>query len=160
LVLWLVPERPQDVGTSRYGEAVDQRRPLEGRASPWLAFQVLMRAARVSTFWLLFGSFFVCGLTTNGLVGTHLIAFCADHGVASGGAAVFWGVVVFLARMATPASGCLTDRYPRQRLLFVYSGLRGLALLALPYLDFTPASLGAFAVLYGLDWIATVPPTV
>ncbi|WP_163769841.1 MFS transporter, partial [Proteus mirabilis] len=110
-------------------------------------------------FWLLFGTFFVCGLTTNGLVGTHMIAFCGDHGIAPVQAAGLLSLMGLFDLIGTTASGWLTDRYDPRKLLFVYYGLRGLSLLALPFLDFSASSLLIFAIFYGLDWIATVPPT-
>jgi MFS family permease len=162
LVAWLVPEHPRDAGTVRFGEAAGGAppAPLKQAATPSLAFTALFRAARVPMFWLLFGTFFVCGLTTNGLVGTHMIAFCGDHGIAPVAAAGLLSMMGFFDLVGTTASGWLTDRYDPRRLLFVYYALRGLSLIALPFLDFGPASLTAFAVFYGLDWIATVPPTV
>jgi MFS family permease len=162
LVALLVPEHPRDAGTGRFGEAAQSAppAPLKQAATPALAFTALFRAARVPMFWLLFGTFFVCGLTTNGLIGTHMIAFCGDHGIAPVAAAGLLSMMGFFDLVGTTASGWLTDRYDPRRLLFVYYGLRGLSLLARPFLDFGPTSLTLFAVFYGLDWIATVPPTV
>jgi MFS family permease len=162
LVAFLVPERPEDRATRRFGEAADTppALPLKQAATPWLAIEALVRAAKTPVFWLLAGTFFVCGLTTNGLVGTHMIAFCGDHGIAPVAAAGLLSMMGFFDLIGTTASGWLTDRYDPRRLLAVYYGLRGLSLLALPFIDFGPASLTIFAVFYGLDWIATVPPTV
>lgn len=162
-IVWLLmPERPQDVGVRRFGEddATPPPAPLKQAATIGLAFTALFRAARTPIFWLLFGTFFVCGLTTNGLVGTHLIAFCGDHGIAPVAAAGLLSMMGFFDLIGTTASGWLTDRYDPRRLLFVYYAFRGLSLIALPFLDFGPASLAIFAIFYGLDWIATVPPTV
>lgn len=162
LVFLFVPEHPQDVGVRRFGETGDSAPPppLKQAATASLAFTALFRAARSPMFWLLFGTFFVCGLTTNGLVGTHMIAFCGDHGIAPVAAAGLLSLMGLFDLIGTTASGWLTDRYDPRKLLFVYYGLRGLSLLALPFLDFGPGSLFLFAVFYGLDWIATVPPTV
>ncbi|MES2058706.1 MAG: MFS transporter [Pseudomonadota bacterium] len=162
LVAWIVPERPRDVGTRRFGETDESEPPppLKQAASPMLAFAALFRAAKQPVFWLLFGTFFVCGLTTNGLIGTHMIAFCGDHGIAPIAAAGLLSMMGLFDLVGTTASGWLTDRYDPRKLLFVYYGLRGLSLLALPFLDFSPASLTIFAIFFGLDWIATVPPTV
>ncbi len=162
LVLLLVPEHPGDVGIGRFGENAKSAPPppLKQAASPGLAFTALFRAAHVPMFWLLFGTFFVCGLTTNGLVGTHMIAFCGDHGITPVAAAGLLSMMGFFDLFGTTASGWLTDRYDPRKLLFVYYGLRGLSLLALPFIDFGPASLTVFAIFYGLDWIATVPPTM
>jgi MFS family permease len=154
-------ERPQDRGLGRYGEpdGTPAPPPLRGNRA-LLALQVLGRVSKVPTFWLLFSAFFICGLTTNGLVGTHLIAFCGDHGIPPAQAAGLLSVMGLFDLVGTTASGWLTDRYDSRLLLFVYYGLRGLSLIALPFLDFGALSLAAFAVFYGLDWIATVPPTV
>jgi predicted MFS family arabinose efflux permease len=161
LVALLVPERPADVGATRFGEAPDAPPPPPRQAvQPALAFTVLARVSRSPTFWLLFGTFFVCGLTTNGLVGTHLIAYCGDHGIAPVAAAGLLSMMGLFDLVGTTASGWLTDRYDPRRLLFMYYALRGLSLLALPFIAFDQTSLAVFAVFYGLDWIATVPPTV
>lgn len=162
LVLVFMPEHPRDVGARRFGEDHDlpPAAPIAARASLVFAFGVLGRATRVPTFWLLFGTFFVCGLTTNGLVGTHLIAYCGDHGIAPVAAAGLLSTMGLFDLLGTTASGWLTDRYDPRRLLVAYYGLRGASLIVLPFCNFGPASLGLFAVFYGLDWIATVPPTL
>jgi len=161
-VLLFMPEHPQELGVRRFGEtdASAPPPPMKQAATPALAFTALFRASKSMTFWLLFGTFFVCGLTTNGLVGTHLIAFCGDHGIAPVQAAGLLSLMGLFDLIGTTASGWLTDRYDPRKLLFVYYGLRGLSLLALPFLDFSASSLLLFAIFYGLDWIATVPPTV
>ena len=105
-------------------------------------------------------TFFICGFTTNGLVGTHLIAFCSDHGIVEVQAASLLALMGFFDLFGTTFSGWLTDRFDPRKLLFFYYGLRGLALIYLPYSDFSLVGLSVFAVFYGLDWLATVPPTV
>ncbi|MBN8841349.1 MAG: MFS transporter [Sphingomonadales bacterium] len=162
IVALLVPERPGDIGTARFGEAPGSAppAPLKQAGTAGLALSVLLRAGRKPVFWLLFGTFFVCGLTTNGLVGTHMIAFCGDHGIAPVAAAGLLSMMGLFDLVGTTASGWLTDRYDPRKLLAVYYGLRGLSLVALPFLSFDTMSLTIFAVFYGLDWIATVPPTV
>jgi MFS family permease len=160
LVALLIPEHPTDIGTGRFGEDPDLVPAPKPAASPTIVFTALARAARTSTFWILFSTFFVCGLTTNGLVGTHLIAFCGDHGIPPVAGAGLLSLMGVFDLIGTTASGWLTDRYDSRRLLVIYYGLRGLSLIVLPFLDFSPASLMVFAVFYGLDWIATVPPTL
>jgi len=123
-------------------------------------FGALARAARTRTFWFLFATFFVCGFTTNGLVGTHLIALCGDHGMVEVQAAGLLALMGIFDLVGTTASGWLTDRYDPRKLLFVYYALRGLSLIYLPYSDFSFFSLSIFAIFFGLDWIATVPPTL
>lgn len=161
LVALLVPERPEAKGHTRYGETeAAPPPPLKQAATPWLAIEALQRAAVKPVFWVLAGTFFVCGLTTNGLVGTHLIAFCGDHGIAPVAAAGLLSLMGFFDLIGTTASGWLTDRYDPRRLLAIYYGFRGLSLIALPFIEFDTVSLTIFAIFYGLDWIATVPPTV
>lgn len=162
-VVWfLLPERPETIGQKPYGAGEDYVTPPPMAAGGALkvAFGALFRAARTRTFWLLFAGFFVCGLTTNGLIGVHMIAMCADQGLPETRAATLLAVMGLFDLVGTTLSGWLTDRYDPRKLLFVYYGLRGLSLIALPYTDFSIVALGIFAVFYGLDWIATVPPTV
>ncbi|HET6971266.1 MAG TPA: MFS transporter [Phenylobacterium sp.] len=162
LVFFLLPERPSDIGQPPYGATAVEPAPAAGRPldAVALAFAVLGRAARTSRFWLLFATFFVCGLTTNGLVGTHLISFCGDRGLALVQAGSLLAAMGAFDIIGTTGSGWLTDRYDPRKLLFVYYGLRGLSLMALPFLTFDVFNLSIFAVFYGLDWLATVPPTV
>jgi sugar phosphate permease len=120
---------------------------------------VMRRAVRTSDFWFLAGTFFVCGATSNGLVGQHFIPHAVDHGftaVAASGALAVMGVFNFIG---TIGSGWLTDRLDPRKLLLVYYGFRGVSLLFLPFVHDT-MTIAAFAVLFGLDYIATVPPTV
>lgn len=162
-LMWLmIPERPSDVGLKPFGAPDDYETPAPINAGNALAyaFGALGRAARTRTFWLLFLGFFICGLTTNGLVGVHMIAFCGDRGLPEVKAAGLLALMGLFDLLGTTASGWLTDRYDSRKLLFVYYVLRGLSLIYLPFSDFSVISLSAFAVFYGLDWIATVPPTV
>ncbi|HYB42236.1 MAG TPA: MFS transporter, partial [Candidatus Methylomirabilis sp.] len=116
---------------------------------------------RSRDFWLLAGSFFICGLSTNGLIGTHLIPASMEHGIPEVTAAGLLAAMGVFDLVGTTVSGWLSDRWDNRRLLCWYYGLRGLSLLFLPYaLDSRFLGLAAFAVFYGLDWIATVPPTV
>ncbi len=162
LVWWLVPDRPASVGLAPYGSPADQVEPAPAPRAGLVAntFGTLGRAARTRTFWFLFATFFVCGFTTNGLVGTHLIALCGDHGIPEVKAAGLLALMGIFDLLGTTASGWLTDRYDARKLLFMYYGLRGLSLIYLPYSDFSFYSLSLFAVFFGLDWIATVPPTL
>ena len=160
LVWLLMPESPAAIGAARYGEARDTPPPAAPPGGATLAIGALVDGARSPMFWLLFGTFFICGLTTNGLVGTHLIAYCGDNGIAPVAAAGLLSLMGLFDLIGTTASGWLTDRYDPRRLLFIYYGLRGLSLIALPALDFAPGGLLLFAIFYGLDWIATVPPTL
>lgn len=125
------------------------------------ALRALTDGVRVRDFWLLAGSFFVCGASTNGLIGTHLIPASMEHGIPEVTAAGVLATIGVFDLVGTVCSGWLTDRWDSRYLLCWYYGLRGLSLLYLPYaLGTSFASMAAFAVFYGLDWVATVPPTV
>ncbi|WP_258127809.1 MFS transporter [Achromobacter anxifer] len=162
LAWWLVPDRPSSVGLVPFGsDPHAPPAPAAPRTGLLAAtFGALARASRTRTFWFLFATFFVCGFTTNGLVGTHLIALCGDHGMPEVQAAGLLALMGVFDLFGTTASGWLTDRYDPRKLLFVYYGLRGLSLIYLPYSDFSFYSLSIFAIFFGLDWIATVPPTL
>jgi len=161
LVMLLMPERPQDIGLTRYGESsATAPRTQHQAASIWVAISSLRRASAFPMFWLLFGTFLICGLTTNGLVGTHLIAYCGDRGIAPVQAAGLLSLMGLFDLFGTSASGWLSDRYDPRKLLIVYYGLRGLSLIALPFIDLNTTNLTLFALVYGLDWVATVPPTL
>ena len=123
-------------------------------------FSVLRDAAKTRVFWILFGTFFICGASTNGLVQTHLIPMCVDFGIPPQTSANLLAAMGIFDFIGTIASGWLSDRYDNRWLLFWYYGLRGLSLLFLPFTGFSFYGLSLFAVFYGLDWIATVPPTV
>ena len=116
---------------------------------------------RLRDFWLIAGGYFVCGATTNGLIGTHLIPACVDHGLSEvGGAGVLAATGVF-ALVGGTISGWLSDRWDHRILLFAYYGFRGLSLLYLPFaFDISAYGLWMFSMVYGLDWIASGPPTV
>jgi len=161
LVWFLLPERPESIGQKPFGAPDDYAAPQAAAGGALsVAFGALFRAAKTRTFWLLFGGFFVCGLTTNGLVGVHMIAMCADQGLPETRAATLLAVMGLFDLVGTTLSGWLTDRYDPRKLLFIYYAFRGLSLMVLPFTDFSIVALGIFAVFYGLDWIATVPPTV
>ncbi|HWA25226.1 MAG TPA: MFS transporter [Lacunisphaera sp.] len=170
VVWWLMRDDPCEVGLRPYGEAEsNESSPAAGdslrgtgKANPARhAVDVLYEAAGVRDFWLLAGSFFVCGASTNGLIGTHLIPAAFDCGIPEVRAAGLLAAMGIFDLIGTTASGWLSDRFNCRHLLFVYYGLRGLSLVLLPRALLGPAAgLGAFALFYGLDWVATVPPTV
>jgi predicted MFS family arabinose efflux permease len=161
VVFFLLPERPSDIGEVPFG--ADPDHPPEERSvgNPIrTAFAALGEGIVNRDFWLLSGTFFVCGFTTNGLIGTHMIALCSDHGLAATAAGGLLAIMGLFDLVGTTASGWLTDRVEPRKLLFAYYGLRGLSLIYLPFANFTFFGLSLFAVFYGLDWIATVPPTL
>ena len=161
LVVVFLRDRPEDVGLLPYGATDDYVPPAPVSNPVRVAFQGLSDAWRSGAFWLLVGSFWVCGLSTNGLVQTHFIAAAEDHGIVATSAASLLALVGIFDVVGTLGSGWLTDRYDPRRLLVVYYGLRGLSLLVLhPALEARGFGLAGFMVFYGLDWVATVPPTV
>jgi len=161
LVLIFARNRPADLGLRPYG-ATGAEPPAPPRRNPIAAaFGTLRMAVRSRDFWLLASTFFICGATTNGLIGTHLIPAAHDHGMSEVTAANLLALIGIFDIIGTTASGWLTDRFDPRRLLFLYYGLRGLSLMALPWAFGSPRfGLIAFIVFYGLDWVATVPPTV
>jgi len=156
---WLLPESPADVGLAPYGATMEAgAAPLQGNPFA-VAMAALFRASRSMDFWLLTLSFGICGLSTNGLINTHLIAYCVDHGIAEvSGASILAAIGVF-SLIGSTASGWCCDRYNPRVLLFWYYGLRGLSLVLMPFTSFDAVSLSMFSVFYGLDWVATGPPT-
>ncbi|WP_233491658.1 MFS transporter [Blastococcus sp. TBT05-19] len=162
LVAWLLRDRPRDLGVTPYGgTAADDVEPVRAGAAR-TALRGLAEAARRRPFWLLAGGFFICGLSTNGLVQPHFIPAAHDHGMPVTTAAGLLAVVGIFDIAGTVLSGWLTDRVDPRVLLLAYYGLRGFSLFLLPPL-FGPdlhVSMIAFIVFYGLDWVATVPPTL
>ncbi|MFI6449071.1 MFS transporter [Kitasatospora sp. NPDC050543] len=162
-VLALMRERPADLGLLPYG-ATEQEPPAPATDGSALlrSLRVLREASRSTAFWLLAGSFAICGATTAGLVGTHFIPAAHDHGMPVTTAASLLAMVGVFDVAGTIASGWFTDRFDSRKLLVTYYALRGISLLFLPQLfagSLKPPIL-AFVIFYGLDWVATVPPTV
>lgn len=157
-------DHPADLGLLPYGETpVPGIRPVRAAATAnpvQAALAAVAGAARTRVFWILFGSFFICGLSTNGLMQTHFIPLCHDFGMGELEAASVLAMMGAFDFIGTILSGWLSDRYDNRWLLFWYYGLRGLSLMALPYSTFSIYGLSLFAMFYGLDWIATTPPTV
>jgi MFS family permease len=155
----LLPERPETLGLRSYGETGPVTPPKPAGANPLVtAVTVLARGVKSGDFWIFFVTFFICGASANGLVGTHLVSFCFDNGIPEVRAAWLLAAMGAFNIVGTTTSGWLSDRYDNRVLLMCYFGFRGLSLLYLPYSHFDFATLSVFAVFYGLDWIATVPP--
>jgi len=152
---------PADIGLPPYGEQRVQP-PVLGSAENAisLTFSVLREAAPTRVFWILAGTFFICGLSTTGVVNQHFIPFCADNGVTAVVAASFLAMMGVFNFVGTICSGWLSDRFDNRVLLAWYYGLRGLSLIWLPFSNFDVISLSMFAIFFGLDYVATVPPTV
>lgn len=177
LVLKFLKNSPADVGVLPYGAEAEPGSPPAvgtpasgipaagagepGRNAAVRALQVLKRASKVRTFWALVAGFAICGATTNGLIGTHFIPSAHDHGMSQTTAAGLLAVVGIFDIVGTIASGWLTDRFNPRILLAVYYQFRGIGLLVLPLLlsATVQPSMIVFVVIYGLDWVATVPPT-
>ncbi len=158
----LMRDRPSEIGLRPFGDKTEIPEVRQSRGNPITStLQALEVGMRSRDFWLLSGSFFICGASTNGLIGTHLIPACVDHGIPEVKAAGLLAVMGMFDFVGTTASGWLSDRWNNRYLLCWYYGLRGLSLIFLPF-SFDPDfyGLSIFAVFYGLDWIATVPPTV
>jgi MFS family permease len=162
-VLMLMRDRPSDVGLRPFGDQGTEPLPAPPPSNAPImaaALGTLREAAKTRTFWILFATFFICGASTNGLVQVHLIPMCLDFGIPQVQAASLLAAMGVFDFFGTIFSGWLSDRYDNRWLLFWYYGLRGLSLLMLPFTDFSFYGLSLFAMFYGLDWIATVPPTV
>jgi MFS family permease len=164
VVLVFMQDHPADVGLAPYGAkdgaVVAPAPPATLSAMLASPISVLLEAAQTRVFWVLFGTFFICGASTNGLVQTHFISLCGDFGMAATAAAGMLAIIGIFDIAGTIGSGWLSDRFDSRTLLFWYYGLRGLSLVYLPFTSFSFYELSIFAVFYGLDWVATVPPTL
>lgn len=166
VVAIVMRDRPSDVGLAPYGADAMPEVETNTSQSGWRAaagaLTVLREAARTRAFWLLAITFAICGWTTNGIISSHFVPAMHDHGVTAATAASLLVIVGIFDIVGTVGSGWLTDRFDPRVLLGIYYGLRGVALIALPILigpDIQPPLL-LVMVLFGLDWVATVPPTV
>ena len=162
-VLLVMRDRPSDVGLRPFGDQGKEPLPAPPPSNAPIAaaaLSALTDAAGTRVFWILFATFFICGASTNGLIQVHLIPMCLDFGIPQVQAASLLAAMGVFDFFGTIVSGWLSDRYDNRWLLFWYYGLRGLSLLMLPFTDFSFYGLSLFAMFYGLDWIATVPPTV
>jgi MFS family permease len=163
-VLMIMRDRPSDLGLRPFGDD-EGTEPLPApppNNAPIMAAALgtLRDASKSRAFWILFATFFICGASTNGLIQVHLIPMCLDFGIPQVQAASLLAAMGIFDFFGTIVSGWLSDRYDNRYLLFWYYGLRGLSLLFLPFTNFSFYGLSLFAMFYGLDWIATVPPTV
>ena len=161
LVALILRDRPSDVGLMPYGETGEPKPAVAPKGNPiMMAFTALGEAVHYKDFWLLAGTYFVCGASTNGLIGTHLIPACIDHGFTEVTGAALLATMGVFNFVGTTSSGWLADKFDNRWLLFTYYALRGLSLIYLPFsfVDFYTMTL--FAMFYGLDWFATVSPTV
>jgi MFS family permease len=164
MIALLMRNRPADMGLVPYGSPLGTeisipKPPAENPIV--MSLKALRVAVGSKNFWLLCFGFFVCGLSTNGLIGTHLIAACGDHGIAEVTAAGLLAMMGAFDLFGTVASGWLSDKYDNRYLLCIYYILRGLSLVYLPIaLGMDLLSISLFAAFYGLDWFASLPPTI
>ena len=168
-VLLFMRDDPASLGLKPYGEGTNESPAAQQSPAPEPGTaladaegregSVVLRAFRSPVFWLLSGSFFICGATSNGIIGVHFVPHSIDHGIPEVTAASVLALMGAMNFVGTIASGWLTDRFDPRKLLAVYYSGRGLSLLLLPFVtDF--GGLAVFAIFFGLDYIATVPPTV
>jgi predicted MFS family arabinose efflux permease len=160
IVAIVVRDRPQAMGLQPYGATEPVEVPPRSEHPFRPAIDGLLIGVRSRTFWLLSATFFICGLSTNGLIGTHLIPAAVDHHLSEVTGASLLALMGVFDVIGTTSSGWLTDRLDPRHLLAWYYALRGLAVISLPWAFGSGYALVAFAVFYGLDWVATVPPTV
>lgn len=163
VLLWIFMKNdPADVGVLPLGAEKSNKKQAKNINPVKAAFDGLKLGAKSKVFWLLAGSFFVCGFSTSGLIGTHFISLCIDYGYKEVTAASILAFMGIFNIIGTTLSGYISDRLDNRWLLFWYYGLRGLSLLILPFALSTNSIiyLSAFAIFYGMDWIATVPPTI
>jgi predicted MFS family arabinose efflux permease len=162
-IYFFLKEKPELLGMAPYGAPDNWQPPAPNELSAGrIAIDTLRVSSKSKNFWILFGTFLVCGLSTNGLIGTHFIPAAHDHGMAETVAAGLLALIGVFDVIGTLFSGYLTDRMDPRKLLFFYYGLRGLSLFLLPSILFStlqPSTL-VFIIFYGLDWVATVPPTL
>ncbi|MEH7255555.1 MFS transporter [Neobacillus niacini] len=164
IIFLFMKNTPKDAGILPYGLEQEIQKSTKGqKENPIvIAFKGLFQAVKVKEFWLLAGSFFICGLSTNGLIGTHFVSYCISFGIPLVTAASFLSFMGIFNLVGTTLSGWLSDRFDNRWLLFWYYGFRGASLVFLPFAlnEGSIPMLMIFTVFYGLDWIATVPPTI
>ncbi len=164
MIAMFIKNKPQDIGLTPYGhDEIIEEPQVQPKKNPIsMAFLGLAEAVKVKAFWLLAGSFFICGLSTSGLIGTHFVSYCISFGVPLVTAASLLSFMGVFNLLGTTVSGWLSDRFDNRWLLFWYYLLRGASLLLLPYAlaQGSFVLLTIFSIFYGLDWIATVPPTI
>lgn len=161
VVAYFMRDQPADVGLAPYGESGAPKPLPAAQGNPIRnAFVTLREVAQTRDFWLLAGTFFICGASTNGLIGTHLIPACLDNGISAVTGAGLLAAMGIFNLIGTTGSGWLSDRFDNRILLAIYYALRGISLIYLPFSFASLYGLSLFTVFYGLDWFATVAPTV
>ncbi len=160
LFVFFCRDRPADLGLPPLGEDRVVPAPPAPTGNVFtVSFEALRLAAGSLTFWVLAFTFFVCGVSSVGLT-PHFVTLCGDFGISPMVSTGMLGAIGVFDMIGTIGSGWLADRYDNRWLLFWYYLLRGVALIWLPFSGFTLIGLSFFAIFYGLDFIATVPPSV
>lgn len=164
IIAFFMKSSPKDIGIEPYGneEGIQEEEEKSNNNPITMAFNGLFLAVKAKEFWLLAGSFFICGLSTSGLIGTHFVSYCLSYGIPLVTAASLLSFMGIFDLVGTTLSGWLSDRFDNRWLLFWYYALRGGSLVLLPFAlsEGSVTLLIIFSVFYGLDWIATVPPTI
>ncbi len=160
LVALLARDHPFELGLAAYGSITPMARPARRTGAARLSFDALKQVLPTRSFWVLIGGFAVCGFTTNGLMQTHFIPLLQDHGIAEVAAAGVFAMMAVFDFVGAIGAGYLTDRYDPRKLLMAYYLVRGVVLILLPLSGFSTWELGVFGAIYGLGWIAPVPPTI
>jgi predicted MFS family arabinose efflux permease len=163
VIALLMRSFPRDIDTAPYGQEELDPEAVPSTGNPFkIAIAALVEGLQAKEFWLLAGSFFICGLSTSGLIGTHFISYCISFGIPVLTAASMLSFMGIFDLIGTTLSGWLSDRFDNRWLLFWYYSLRGLSLVCLPFAleSGSYTWLLIFSIFYGLDWIATVPPTI
>ena len=156
----LARDHPSELGLAAYGATTVTPRPARRTGAARLSFDALRRVLPTRSFWVLISGFAVCGFTTNGLMQTHFIPLLQDHGIAEVAAAGVFAMMAVFDFVGAVGAGYLTDRFDPRKLLLLYYLVRGVVLIVLPLSGFSGWELAAFGALYGLGWIAPVPPTI
>ena len=161
LFLFFGKNWPSDLNLTPFGSLTIEKPPEKASQNAVLvSFQVLKSATTQPAFWILSATFFICGLSSTGIVGQHFIPFCADNNVGIVAASSYLAIMGIFNFIGTIGSGWLSDRFDNYKLLMWFYGLRALSLIYLPFSGFEFFTLLLWAMFFGLDFIATVPPTV
>ena len=161
LFLFFGKNWPSDLNLAPFGSLTIEKPPKKASQNAVLvSFQVLKSATTQPAFWILSATFFICGLSSTGIVGQHFIPFCADNNVGIVAASSYLAIMGIFNFIGTIGSGWLSDRFDNYKLLMWFYGLRALSLIYLPFSGFEFFTLLLWAMFFGLDFIATVPPTV
>src|SRR3984957_7508940 len=161
IAFYLFPtDRPSDVELPPYGEDVVLANPPVPHGNAFaLSLAALRTASSSIVFWVMAFTFFVCGVSSFGLM-PHFVTLCGDFGIVPLIATSLLALIGICDMVGTIGSGWLSDRFDNRWLLGIYYGFRGLSLIWFPFCGFSIFGLTIFPVFYGPGFIATIPPTV